>query len=242
MKTKLTLLIAIIVSHMLLSSCVPAIQGASTVSSIASVSNDRRSAGVVLDDKTIHIKLVTSLTNDVELEETHLNFMIYDKGILVAGEVPNNAVKSYVLNKIQIIAPDTKQIYNEMTIGPTSGILSRTKDSAITVQIEARFHEQEVFHPTHVRVMTENQNVYLMGAVTDREGSMAAKVAAKAKGVKRVVKMFDYLESRPQSEIDRDKQKELNAKEQAALEKLKQDLKAEQEKIQQKIDKLNASN
>ena len=90
--------------------------------------------------------------------------------------------------------------------------------------------------------MTENQNVYLMGAVTDREGSMAAKVAAKAKGVKRVVKMFDYLESRPQSEIDRDKQKELNAKEQAALEKLKQDLKAEQEKIQQKIDKLNASN
>ena len=242
MKTKITLIIALFISHILLTSCVPAIQGASTVSSIASVGNDRRSAGVILDDKTTHLKLVTNLTNDIELVEAHINFMVYDKSILVTGEVPSDALKSYVLNKIQIIAPSTKQIYNEMTVGPSSGILSRAKDTAITVQIEALFQDQEVFHPTHIRVMTENQNVHLMGAVTEREGSKAAKVAAKARGVRRVVKMFDYLKSRPFSEIERDKQKQLDSEEKLALEQLKKDLKAEQDKIQKKIDALNSTN
>jgi len=242
MKIHTILLTILLTSQLLLSSCVPAIQGASTVSSVASIGNDRRTAGVVLDDKTMHLKLLSELTNDVELEYAHLNFMIYDKSLLVTGEVPSKAIQSYVLKKIQIVTPDIKQIYNELTIGPVSGILSRAKDSAITLQTEALFLDQEVFHPTHIRVMTENQNVYLMGAVTDREGSMGAKLAAKTKGARSVVKMFDYLKSRPEAEIERDKLKDSDAQRQSELEKLKQELRDEQLKIQQKIDELNANN
>ena len=242
MKTKSILLSLLLTSYLLLSSCVPALQGASTVSSIVSIGNDRRTAGVILDDKTMHLKLLTSEMEDPELSGSHLNYMIYDKSLLITGEVPSKAVQSYVLNKIQIVVPAIKQIYNELTIGPVSGILSRTKDSAITIQVEALFHNQEVFNPTHVRVMTENQNVYLMGSVTDREGSMAAKAAAKAKGVSRVTKMFDYLDSIPEKEVEQQKLKQSGDEEQAELEKLRQQLRDEQLRIQQQIDELSNTN
>jgi osmotically-inducible protein OsmY len=242
MKTRALILTSIFTVYILLSSCVPALQGASTVSSLASISTDRRTAGVVLDDKTLHLKFITSGAEDAQLEGSHINYMIYDKSVLVAGEVPSKEIQSYVLGKIQILAPNIKQIYNETTIGPTSGIVSRAKDSAITLQVEVLFQDQEVFHPTHVRVMTENQNVYLMGAVTDREGSMAAKIAANARGVKRVVKMFDYLAAIPDSEIEKAKAKEKNEQDKAALEQLSADLEAEKLIIQQKIDELNSAN
>jgi hypothetical protein len=81
-----------------------------------------------------------------------------------------------------------------------------------------------------------------MGAVTDREGSMAAKVAANARGVKRVVKMFDYLAAIPDSEIESAKAKKKNEQDKAALEQLSADLEAEKLIIQQKIDELNSAN
>ena len=73
------------------------------------------------------------------------------------------------------------------------GYLSRAKDGIITVQIETLFLDQEVFHPTHVRVMTERRTVYLMGAVTKREAEHATNLATRAKNVDKVVKLFNYL-------------------------------------------------
>jgi osmotically-inducible protein OsmY len=44
----------------------------------------------------------------------------------------------------------------------------------------------------HVKVVTENGVVYLMGLVTRKEGDAAAQVASATSGVKRVVKVFEY--------------------------------------------------
>jgi osmotically-inducible protein OsmY len=64
------------------------------------------------------------------------------------------------------------------------------------LQVEALFYDQEVFHPAHIRVMTENKTVYLMGAVTKREADKAVKSATKVNGVKKVVKFFNYLKDK----------------------------------------------
>ena len=41
--------------------------------------------------------------------------------------------------------------------------------------------------------MTEAGNVYLMGRVTQREGTTAANIAAGVSGVRKVTKMFEYI-------------------------------------------------
>jgi len=132
-------------------------------------------------------------------------------------------------------------VFNEVSVKSNSSLLKRAKDSAITLQVEAMFQNQEVFHPTHVRVMTEAQTVYLMGSVTKREADKAVKIVTKAKGIKQVVRLFDYLKTRPAVEIKRDK---LQVTESIKKEKLKQkkaDLEAEKAKIQEKINQLTGT-
>jgi hypothetical protein len=41
--------------------------------------------------------------------------------------------------------------------------------------------------------VTEASTVFLMGRVTHREGDLAARVAAGVNGVRKVVKVFEYI-------------------------------------------------
>ena len=43
------------------------------------------------------------------------------------------------------------------------------------------------------RITVENGVAYLMGRVTEREGKRGAEIAAGVSGVKKVVKVFDYI-------------------------------------------------
>ncbi|MCS5591032.1 MAG: BON domain-containing protein [Gammaproteobacteria bacterium] len=238
---KLALFALLIVHSLLLIGCLPAIQSMSSVSSIISVNNDRRSAGVILDDKTTYLQLAAWAAEDTKLDNAHLNFLIYDKTVLVTGEAPSEALHTYIGKQAKRQSPAIKQVFNEVSIRSNSGLLKRTKDSAITLQVEAMFQNQEVFHPTHVRVMTEAQTVYLMGAVTKREADKAVKISAKAKGVKQVVRLFDYLKTRPVAEIKRDKLRLTESIKETKLKQEKADLEAEKAKIQEKINRLTGT-
>ena len=232
---KLLISAILIANSLMLTGCLPAIQSASTVSTIITTTNDRRSAGEVLDDRTILFRMLAWPSQDTALEEAHLNFMVYNKSVLITGEAPSSDVRAYIMQQAEIQDPKIKQVFNEITIGPNSGLLSRAKDSAITAQVETLFHNQEVFHPTLVRVMTEAQTVYLMGAVTQREAKSAVKVASKAKWAKKIVKRFDYLKTRPAAEVERDRQRELAALKKAELKKQQAALDAQKSKLKQEL-------
>jgi len=178
---KVMLLCALLLSSFILSSCLPIVQGAAAVTTVATMSNDRRSAGEILDDKTLDMNLSSIVRKDTILEDMHINFMVYNKAVLMAGESPSAEVRDYLEKQIKRNAPKMKQLINEVAVMPNSSYLSRAKDGIITVQIETLFYEQEVFHPAHVRVMTERSTVYLMGSVTKREAEHATNLATRAK-------------------------------------------------------------
>ena len=216
-------------------------QGAAAVTTVATMSNDRRSAGEILDDKTLDLKLSSIVRRDTILEDMHINFMVYNKAVLITGESPSIEARDYLEKQVKRNAPKMKQLINEVAVMPNSGYLSRAKDGVITVQIETIFLNQEVFHPTHVRVMTERRIVYLMGSVTKREAEHATNLATKAKNVDKVVKLFNYLLVRPAAEIERDNKKKVEAERQAELDAKRAELEAEQAALQQQIDELNAN-
>jgi len=235
---KAILLIALFVSSMLLSACSPVVQGVTAVTSVMSVANDRRSAGTILDDKTLHIKLNNIIRDDVMLDNTHVNFMVYDGVVLMTGEAPSAELKSHLEKKIKSKSSHITRLVNEVAIMPASSYLSRARDNLITLQVEALFQNQEVFHPTHVRVLSERKTVYLMGAVTKREAEHATNQAAKAKNVGKVLRLFNYLSKRPAEEIERDKLKQAEAEKRTALEAKKSELKDAQANLQKQIDAL----
>ena len=238
---KVILLCALLASSVILSSCSPIVQGAAAVTTVATMSNDRRSAGEILDDKTLDLNLSSIVRKDTILEDMHINFMVYNKAVLMTGESPSAEASDYLEKQIKRNAPKIKQLINEVVVMPNSGYLSRAKDGIITVQIETIFLNQEVFHPAHVRVMTERRTVYLMGSVTKREAEHATNIATRAKNVDKVVKLFNYLLVRPAKEIERDNKKKAEAERKAELDSKRAELEAAQAALQQQIDELNAN-
>jgi osmotically-inducible protein OsmY len=235
---KLIFLLALLIAPLLLSSCSPVVQGATAVGAIASVGIDRRSAGEILDDQTLYMQVGSVVRDDQLLENAHLKFMVYNKAVLVAGEVSSEEAKTYLTKQLTQNALNMKQLINEATVMPSIGYFSRAKDNIITLQIETLFQSQEVFHPIHVKVMTERQIVYLMGSVTKREAEHATNQATKAKNVDKVVKLFDYLSARPAEEIKKENQKKDEAERKEALEAKKAELESAQKELQKQLDEL----
>ena len=50
-------------------------------------------------------------------------------------------------------------------------------------------------HPMHVKIMTENDVIYLLGIVNNKEANEAIQIAKSSKGVKLVVPLFELDES-----------------------------------------------
>jgi len=238
---KVILLCTLLIASFILSSCAPIVQGAAAVTTVATMSKDRRSAGEILDDKTLDFNLNNIIRKDLILEDMHINFMVYNKAVLMVGEAPSAEARDYLEKQIKKKAPQMKNLINEVAVMPNIGYLSRAQDGIITVQIEALFLDQETFHPSHVRVMTLRKTVYLMGSVTKREAEHATNLATKAKNVKKVVKLFNILLVRPAAEIEKDNKRKMEAEKRAELEAKKAELEAEQTALQQQINELNAN-
>jgi osmotically-inducible protein OsmY len=232
---KVIILFALLISSTILSSCSPIVQGAAAVTTVATMSNDRRTVGEILDDKSLYMDLGNIVRKDAALDDAHINFNVFNMSVLMTGEVSTDDLKSYLEETVLNNALKIEQLINEVEVMPNSSYLSRAKDSVISVQIEALFLDQEVFHPAHVSVLTERKTVYLMGSVTKREAEHATNVASKAKNVKKVVKLFNYLMVRPADEIERDNKKKETAKKRAILQAKKAELEAAQNELQQQI-------
>ena len=235
------LLCTLLVTSFIFSSCSPILQGAAAVTTVATMSNDRRSAGEIIDDKTLNFNLSNIVRKDAILEDMHINFMVYNKAVLMLGEAPSIEARDYLEKQIKQKVPKIRKFINEVSVMPNSSYLSRAKDGIITVQVEALFLDQEVFHPSHVRVMTERKTVYLMGSVTKREAEHATNLATKAKNVDKVVKLFNYLLVRPAEEIERDNKRKVEAERRAELEAKKTELEAAQTALQQQINELSTN-
>ena len=238
---KIVVLSTLLTSWLLLSSCSfdPMASGVAVMAQdVTTKTIDRRSAGELIDDKNIYIKLNNTVKKDSMLENSHISFLVYDKSALMLGEAPTDEAVDYLEKLINLHIPSIKQLINEIAIEKNSSYLSRSKDGVINVQIETLFLNQEVFHPNHILFKTARQTVYLMGAVTKREAEHATNLATRAKNVNKVVKLFNILLVRPADEVERDNQKQAKEEKITELKAKKRQLELEQNEVMQQLDAL----
>lgn len=173
----------------LLGGCVAAVVGGAATGVV--VSEDRRTVGTVTEDQGIEIKAVNRITD--KYKDAHINATSYNRMVLVTGEVPDAAAKAEVEKIVQAIE-NVRGVYNEVTVGPVTALSARTNDSFITSKVKARFVDERKFNAVHVKVVTEASVVYLLGLVKRKEAEDAVEIARTTSGVKRVVKLFEYID------------------------------------------------
>jgi len=183
----------VVLSHLVLTqACAPAVvAGAATGVVVAS---DRRTAGAFLDDQTIELKAKSAIAEDKALNvDTHINYTSMNGILLLTGEAKTAADRDQVLAKVRTVQ-GIRRIVNEIRIAPNSSFGSRSHDSWITTKVKGRMVSAENLEASRVKVVTENQVVYLLGLVKKQEADVATDVARNIKGVERVVKLFEYID------------------------------------------------
>jgi len=123
----------------------------------------------------------------------HINVTSYNRAVLVSGEVPNAEIKAAIGQIIAGVA-NVRGVTDEVVVAGGAALSSRTNDAYITSKVKARFVDANSFNPFHVKVVTENSTVYLMGIVTEAEAKAATDVARTTGGVRKVVRLFEFCQ------------------------------------------------
>lgn len=177
---------------MLLGGCAGAIVAAGA--SGASMAADRRTAGTILDDQSIEIKVRNHIFNEPAIkEQVHLSVTSYNGVVLLTGEAPKPEQKER-MGQLASEVEKVRRVVNEVAVMEPTPMNSRTQDTWITTKVKTRLSGDSRVSPFHVKVVTENRIVYLMGLVTREEGDAAAEQASQVEGVARVVKVFEYID------------------------------------------------
>ncbi|NMG28875.1 BON domain-containing protein [Aromatoleum evansii] len=173
----------------LLQGCFPLVAGG--VGAGAAMVADRRTSGAYVEDEGIEWRTSSALKDRLG-DAVHINVTSFNRNVLLTGEAPTEAHRAEAERVASGIA-NVKGIVNEIQVAGTSSLTSRGNDSLLTSKVKARFVDSAQFSANHVKVVTEAGTVFLLGIVTRREADAATEVARRTDGVRKVVKVFEYI-------------------------------------------------
>ena len=157
----------------------------------AMVASDRRTTGIQLEDESIEQRGATAMRENFGSKE-HINITSYNRQVLITGEVSNDNVRRQVETLVGRVE-NVRAVVNELAIGPASSTSDRANDVLLVAKVKASMVDTEDVFANVFKVVSERGTVYLMGRVTQREAKRATDVVRGIGGVKRVVRVFDYI-------------------------------------------------
>ncbi|GIX31108.1 MAG: BON domain-containing protein [Porticoccaceae bacterium] len=128
------------------------------------------------------------------LAKAHVNVHVYNGVVLLTGEVPSQEMR-HLAGEVARRYPGVRQVHNELAIQGVSSLLSRTNDRWLTAKVRARLIADDQVDADKIKVVAENGVIYLMGLVTPQLADRAAQVASTTRGVRKVVRVFEYPET-----------------------------------------------
>jgi osmotically-inducible protein OsmY len=186
-----------IVSLLLLTLLAGSLQGcfpvvAAGVGAGVMMMQDRRTSGAYVEDEAIETKAFDRI-GKLYKDNAHVNVTSFNRNVLISGEVPSETVKAEIGKLVRGIE-NVRNVNNELVVSGVSSLTARSSDSLITSDVKLRFVQDKRFDANHVKVVTENGTVFLMGIVKRAEADAATEVASTTGGVQRVVRLFEYLD------------------------------------------------
>lgn len=157
------------------------------------IATDERGARTLIDDQLIESRAKDKIYEDPEVaKKIHINVTCYNGVVLLTGEALNQSLRTRAVNIVRYM-DKVRRVYNEIRIANLSNLKSRTNDGLITSKVKTKMITTSGFKSSQVTITTEAGTVYLMGLVTKQAGHQAAEIARNITGVKRVVKLFEYI-------------------------------------------------
>ncbi len=184
-----------LVFSIVLSGCVTALVATVAIATV-DIIHDRRTVGEYIDDGAIEVTSRNILVSNAEFRKAaHVKTQSWNGILLLTGEIDNEQIKPELVSRLRAIK-GVRQVVDETTITGKTKLWARTNDAWISSKVKSRLVLKTGLKANRVKVVTTRGSVYLMGIVTRDEADRATELTQTVRGVKRVVKVFEYLEKK----------------------------------------------
>lgn len=175
-----------------ISGCAPLVAGAAVgIAGTVAVYDRQTLKESAIDFNRANV-ILKHLRADPEIrKQCHVAVTSYHGTVLLVGQAPTLELRDRI-EEIARSAPGIQRFYNEITIGGPSSLLTRTSDTWITTKVKSLLLATEGLHSGQIKVLTEDSTVFLLGIVNRAQADLAVKATKRVKGVKKVVKVFQY--------------------------------------------------
>lgn len=195
MKSGTTRWLAVTMLAILLTGCGAVVVGGAVTT--ANVVHDRRTTGTFVEDQEIFLRAVGLRNEDEQLRQrTNINVDVYNMQVLLTGQAESADLVESFRQRVATI-PRVRTVFNEVTIGAESTWGEATADAYLTTKVKLALFGLDIpnFDPTRVKVTSSQGSVFLMGLLTPTEADAVTEEVRFVSGVKRVVKLFEYIDS-----------------------------------------------
>ena len=173
-----------------LNSCAPAFIGGMGLGALAI--EDRRTAATIFEDQSIEFKAKRKINNKYK-NNSSVSVTSFNRFVLLTGETYSDDIKNDIAFEVATIT-NVRNIQNEIIIKAKRSSFDSSNDAFITTKVKTNLVKNKNVHAHLIKVVTSSGVVYLMGMVTKEEADKAASTAASTNGVRKVIKIFEYLD------------------------------------------------
>ncbi len=159
----------------------------------AKVANDRRTVGTQLDDQTAEGQVSYQWSkSDALKKSTNLQIDIYNGVALVTGQAPSQVLIDEAIAGVETVEY-VQKIHNQIRLQMPIEASTQANDIWLASKVKTKLLADERVPSLQVRVIVQNSEVFLMGRVTNQEGTYAVEIARNVNGVKRVIRAFEIM-------------------------------------------------
>jgi osmotically-inducible protein OsmY len=162
----------------------------------AMVADDRRTTGIYFEDENIELKANKAIGEKYgSNDNVRVGVTSFNRYLLLTGQVPSEDIKHDV-GVIALGIENVRNVQNEVTVGPVITLSQRTTDSYTTSKVKTKLVTDGggKVEANHVKVVTDNNTVFLMGLLTAKEADAATEIARTTGGVTKVVRVFELMD------------------------------------------------
>ena len=178
---------------LLLQGCVGVLLAGGATTGVV-VAKDRRTVTAQVDDQKIELNARHDLSVRTDISRiSHISINSNNGIVLLVGQTPHQKYSDEVRAMVER-QEGVRKIYNEIKIEEPIGYDISSNDSWITSKVRTMLIAEKHFDSSHVKVVTEDSQVFLMGLVTHDEGELAVEIARNVSGVEKVIRVFEYVQ------------------------------------------------
>lgn len=164
-----------------------------TTSEPIQIHTNKRTLGTKINDQQLETIARVNLNKaSAQLEDAHINIDSFNSIILLTGQVATEQLRMLAGDTVGKINP-VRQVHNELIVNAPATLQARSADGWLTTKIKTKLIASSI-QSRRVLITTEARTVFLMGLVSRHEADRITDVAKNTRGVKQVVKVFEYVD------------------------------------------------